>query len=206
MSLLQNPFGNLTLVGLALFIAWVILLLPAVFYLLTTWKNRRELLVGKLGPEAIKLYYEQFFPHLAFEESETDDADEKSIVREFKSHFGRLYGRRHYILPLLLIAVLAAVGLRATAQSVQVWLGHNPSGSAYPPIVISAFLGAYAWVLYDHFRRFRTGDFTSHDIYSAVYRFLIAIPLGMSIAALLKDEVGTGVAFMLAAFPTTTLI
>jgi hypothetical protein len=107
---------------------------------------------------------------------------------------------------LFLLALISALGLRATSQSVQAWLGFTSGASPYPPIVISAFFGAYAWILYDHFRRFRTGDFTTHDIYAGVYRFLIAIPLGISVGALLKDEVGTGVAFLLGAFPTTTLM
>lgn len=198
MTLLGILFGNLYLIDFAAIMAWVILLLPALFYLATTWKNRRDALSARLGPEAIKVYYTQFFPNLEIRED--------AIEQQFRRHFGRLYGRRHYLLPLLLLAIISALGLRATSQSIQVWLGLNSGGSVYPSIVISAFLGGYAWVLYDHFRRFRTGDFTSHDIYAAVYRFLIAIPLGISFATLLKDEVGIGVAFLLAAFPTTTLI
>jgi hypothetical protein len=60
-------------------------------------------------------------------------------------------------------------------------------------------------VLYDQFARFRTGDFTPYDVYAGVYRFLIAVPLGVSLATFAKDNVGIGIAFLLAAFPTTTL-
>ena len=213
MDQIQNLFRNLTLVDLAVTIAWIILLLPAVFYLFTSWKNRRDLLFGRLGSGAIKLYYKQFFPNLKpSADSATRKArsieqlSEEEIFQQFRRDFGRLYGRRHFVLPLLLVAVISLLGFRATSQSVQAWLSNNQSTAPYPPIVISAFLGGYAWVLYDHFRRFRTGDFTSHDIYAAVYRFLIAVPLGISIAAFLKDEVGIGVAFLLAAFPTAALL
>ncbi|PYL53072.1 MAG: hypothetical protein DMF29_09470, partial [Verrucomicrobia bacterium] len=65
--------------------------------------------------------------------------------------------------------------------------------------------GAYAWVVFDQFSRFRNGDFTPYDVYAGVYRFLIAVPLGISLAAFAKKDVGVAVAFLLAAFPTTTL-
>lgn len=208
---LQDLFGNVRLIDLAVILAWVILLLPALVYLVTTWLYRRDLLFSKLGPEAIELYYAQFFPYLAVE-NESDEHDqrakharEKLLIKRFRRHFAQFYGRRHYLVPLFLLAVIAGLGLHATSQSVKVWLGQTPGAQAYPAIVVSAFLGAYAWVLYDHFQRFRTGDFTSHDIYAAVYRFLIAVPLGISLSVLLKPEVGAGVAFLLAAFPTTTL-
>jgi hypothetical protein len=208
---LSNLFANVYLIDLAVAIAWVILLLPALVYLITTWQYRRDLLFSKLGARAIELYYEQFFPYLSLDDADQDDDErddderEDLIVKRFKHHFAQFYGRRHYLVPLFLLSVIAALGLNATSQSVKAWLGQGPGTAAYPAIVISAFLGGYAWVVYDHFQRFRTGDFTSHDIYSAVYRFLIAIPLGISLSALLKPEVGIGVAFLLAAFPTTTL-
>jgi hypothetical protein len=210
---LQNSLGNIHLVDVAVIMAWVILLLPALVYLKTTWEYRRDLLFSKLGPAALELYYKQFFPYLIVDDSSEDQGKKKNkisrkdlITKRFRKHFAQLYGRRHYVVPLVLLATLAGLGLRATSQSVKVWLGQAGGGSEYPPIVISAFLGAYAWVLYDHFQRFRTGDFTSHDIYAALYRFLIAIPLGISLSAVLKNEVGVALAFLLAAFPTTALI
>lgn len=205
MPWLQATYRTLNLVELACLLAWVIILLPAVAYLWTTWPNRREYLFDHLSEDAIDLYYQQFFPSSAPRRllkrwRRFDKADKKS---QFRYDFGRLYGRRHYVLPFLLLALISAIGLLATSLSVQVWLGSD--GKAFPPIAISAFLGAYAWVLYDQFGRFRTGDFTAHDVYSAIFRFLIAIPLGISLAALLKDNAGIAVAFLLGAFPTTTL-
>jgi hypothetical protein len=246
----------------------VILLLPAIAYLATTWRNRREFLLDRLGPDAVRLYYKQFFPssaqHRTADPSEANraaaakraavlaaqaehaaevkDAAEAEAAAEsklasenesaraadrtaqadraaeaqsaaedikdiaqFRKDFGRLYGRRHYVLPLLLLALVSAIGLLATSRSIQAWLGWIPADKSFPRIAVSAFLGGYAWVLYDQFRRFRTGDFTAHDVYAGIYRFLIAIPMGVSLASLLKDNAGIGVAFLLAAFPTTTL-
>ena len=210
MSWSQITFGNFNLIELSCLLAWIILLLPALFYLGTTWRNRRELLLDRLGPAAIKLYYTQFFPSSASKRIQKRAAraghtEKENTQAQFRRDFGRLYGRRHYVLPLLLLALISAIGLRATSQSIQAWLGLSAIGKPFPAIAISAFLGGYAWVLYDQFIRFRTGDFTAHDVYGGIYRFLIAIPLGISLSSLLKDTVGVAVAFLLAAFPTATL-
>lgn len=205
---LQNAFGNLNLIDLSCLVAWVILLMPALVYLATTWGYRRELLFDRLSPEAIRLYYQQFVPSSGPKRRNhaSKRVREDDMTTQFRRDFGRLYGKRHYVLPLLLLALIAGLGLRATAQSIQGWLGWTPNIKSFSPIAISAFLGGYAWVLYDQFRRYRTGDFTVHDVYNAIYRFLIAVPLGISMGSLLKDNAGVGVAFLLAAFPTSSLI
>lgn len=186
-------------VDLAFLVGWIALLLPAVMYLGIAWPKRRELLFGRLSPAAIRLYYEQFFPSYVLPPG---DAPLRS---RFRKDFHKLYGRRHYILPLALMAIISGAGIWITARSLQGSLCFSASVRTSLPIAISAFLGAYAWVLYDQFARCRSGDFTSHDVYAAVYRFLIAIPLGVSLAAFARPEVGMGMAFLLAAFPTTTL-
>jgi len=187
-------------VDLAFLVGWIALLLPAVMYLGIGWPTRRALLFGRLSPAAMRLYYEQFFPSYVLP---TDDA---LLLRGFRKDFHKLYGRRHYILPLVLMALISGIGIWITARFLQGSEGFlADSVESSLPIAISAFLGAYAWVLYDQFSRFRSGDFTSHDVYAAVYRFLIAIPLGVSLAIFARPEVGMGMAFLLAAFPTTTL-
>lgn len=92
-----------------------------------------------------------------------------------------------------------------TARSVQSWLGLITYFKAYSTVTISAFLGGYAWVLLDHLSRFRTGDFTYHDVYNGVFRLLVSIPLGLSLATFSGLQSAAGFAFLLAAFPTTTL-
>lgn len=188
---------NSNSITLICFFAWLVLLLPALFYLFVTWTMRRKALLDRFSNEkTIRLYYEQFFPCRELE------SDSK---KQFERDFDRMYGRRYYILPFALMAIISGIGLWITDGTVQAWTGWNTNAKPLPPIVISAFLGAYAWVLYDQFARFRTGDFTAHDLYAGTYRFLIAVPLGVSLATFAKNEVGVSVAFLLAAFPTTTL-
>jgi hypothetical protein len=188
---LDISFNTITL---TCFVAWLVLLLPALFYLFVTWTMRRKGLLDRFSKKnAIRLYYKQFFP-----------CDKE---KQFTRDFDRAYGRRYYILPFLLLAILSGIGLWMTAGSLQASVGWNSEAKPLPAIVISAFLGAYAWVLYDQFARFRTGDFTPYDLYAGIYRFLIAVPLGVSLAKFTGNEatVGVAIAFLLAAFPTTTL-
>jgi hypothetical protein len=209
MTLPRMLASYVDLIELTCFVAWVVLLLPALVFLGTTWPNRRNFLLARLGKDAIELYYEQFFPSTVRKrlgKRAAKKREAQDIEVRFRHDFSRLYGRRHYLLPLFLLALLAGIGMIATSDSIQVWLGWEPAARAYPKIAISAFLGAYAWVLYDQFERFRNGDFTAHDVYAGIYRFLIAIPLGISFASLLPEKVQVGMAFLLAAFPTTTLL
>jgi hypothetical protein len=196
---------NLNPITLTCLAGWLVLLLPTLFYLFVTWTIRRKLLLERFTTtndanqdedEPIRKYYAQFFPGRKLE---------PDLYKQFKRDFDRSYGRRYYLLAFILLAIVSAIGLWITAVSIQGWVGWLSVRKPVPPIVISAFLGAYAWVLYDQFARFRTGDFTPYDVYAGVYRFLIAVPLGVSLGAFAKDNVGVGIAFLLAAFPTTTL-
>jgi len=188
---------NFDLIALTCFVAWLVLLLPILFYLVVTWTMRRKALLDRFSDEDdIRLYYEQFFRCRKLE---------SDLQKQFKRDFDRAYGRRYYAMPLLLLAVISLIGLLLTSVFIQTWLGWSTSAKPLPAIAISAFLGAYAWVVYDQFARFRTGDFTPYDVYGGVYRFIIAVPLGVSLATFAKNEVGVAVAFLLAAFPTTTL-
>jgi hypothetical protein len=190
------------LVEISCLIAWLMVLLPSIIYLITTWRIRRNKLFARLRPKSIRLYYKQFYPAMA---KRIAEAEEHDYPRSFRKHFGALYGIRHYLLPLSLLALICGIGMLGVARSLLAWLDISTAYKPLPPIAVSAFLGAYAWVLYDQFTRFRAGDFTVHDIYGCIYRFLIAIPFGLSFAAVAKESVGLAVAFFLAAFPTKTL-
>jgi hypothetical protein len=181
-------------------IAWVCLLLPSIIYLNTSWKLRKEKLFARLKSDSIKLYYERFYPN----ELSKEIIDEDDLRARFQKQFNVVYGKRHYVIPLILLGILSAIGLLGTFFSIGSWL--MPGTPAYfSPIVVSAFLGAYAWVLGDQLSRFQNSDFTYHDVYNAVYRFLIAIPLGLSLAKFAQDAVAIPLVFLLAAFPAETL-
>jgi hypothetical protein len=195
-------------IEIACLIAWIALLLPALMYLLIDWRIRRKVLLDHFNDEAIRLYYKQFSPFSPARPIRKRMSGDEGLQVQLRRDFDSRYGRRHYILPLLLLAVISGIGMWATARSVQTWLGIPPGDPKVPTfttVTISAFLGGYAWVLLDQFSRFRTGDFTYHDVYQGVYRLLIAIPLGLSLATFSNLQVAAGFAFLLAGFPTATL-
>jgi hypothetical protein len=179
------------------FFAWLFLLAPSLLYLLTEWKTRFEMLKAVLDDKALRLYFSQFFP------SKKDIQND--IWKEFEKLFFPNYGRRTYFIPLLLLALISGSGLILVGYNLFYWLNIVPNLMPIHPVAISAFLGAYMWVAYDQLRRFRMRDFTFHDVYNCSFRFLIAVPLGFSFAAIFKDDFGITSAFLLGTFPTKTL-
>jgi hypothetical protein len=107
---------------------------------------------------------------------------------------------------LVLLAVVTAIGLWLTGQAVIAWTTPSANIKPAPAIVIAAFLGAYVWVTQDLLTRLRTMDFTFHDVWAAVFRFLLSVPLAYSLIPILKEDAAVPIAFLLGAFPTKLLI
>ncbi|HET8924378.1 MAG TPA: hypothetical protein VFN26_15435 [Candidatus Acidoferrum sp.] len=136
----------------------------------------------------------------------------EELKRRFEPSFTRIYGRRRYVLPLILLAFVAAVGLWGTAKTLQSWQGGVSGPFKFPPevvgfssVAVGAFLGAWTWVVYDQFSRLRNRDLTFHDMYGSVFRFLIALPFGFFLSKWATGEFGAPLAFLLGTFPTGTL-
>jgi hypothetical protein len=190
-------FTEKVILIIACVIAWIMLLLPSLIYLSTEWLARRDRLFGHLNDKALALYFKRFFPSRSMPSNVKD---------QFEREFTRLYGRKQYIIPLVLLAAISGAGMWATARTIMSWLGLIEEAFALSPIVIASFLGAYTWVLLDQLSRYQSRDFTKHNIYEGVFRFLVAIPLGFSFAALLREDLGIPLAFLLGSFPTQTLM
>jgi hypothetical protein len=114
--------------------------------------------------------------------------------------------RNHYVFPLVLLAVVTAIGVWLNGEAVIVWTTPSANVKPVPAIVIAAFLGAYVWVTQDLLTRFRTMDFAFHDVWAAVFRILLSVPLAYSLVPILKDDSAVPIAFLLGAFPTKMLI
>ena len=191
----SNPGVDIFLVDLACVTAWLLALVPAGLYLGTGWDARRQRLLGVLKPESLKLYYQQF------RRSEKAEGD---LQKRFKAQYGKDYGRRHYICPLIILGLVTGVGMWATARALLVWLA-LVGDKAFPPTAISAFLGAFAWVIADQLSRLRSQDFTPHDVYGCALRILIAVPVGYALAPFGESGTTVSLAFLLGVFPTGTL-
>ena len=183
----------------ACFIGWIFLFIPTIVYLITTWKTRFENVLSRFKDEAISLYLGRYFP------SDTAPTD-NSLRSFFKKRMEMRYGRSHYVMPILLLMVISGIAIFMVAFSALKGLKLITDDTVLPPIAISALLGAFMWTANDQIERFGTGDFTPNDVYNCSYRFLIAVPMGISFAAIFKDDAGIPLAFFLGAFPAKTLM
>jgi hypothetical protein len=130
---------------------------------------------------------------------------DEGYVAHFREQFEQRYGRHHYIIPLSLLAVTSGLALLAIAQSIIAVMTRIHQPDQLDPVAVSALLGAYSWVVWDQLARFRSRDFTIHDVYGCTFRFIIAVPLAKALAAALPAQAGPPLAFMLGAFPTQAL-
>lgn len=176
--------------------AFILMIAPVVLHLFTGWKIRRDKLLSYLSKDALEVYYTQF-PWRASTETDPKKA--------FRNQFHYLYGRRHFVLPLLLLAATTCVCAWGLGLSIKAWFKVASSPYALPKIGASALLGAFAWAITDSLGRIRRRDLAPADVYTWVLRFLVSVPFGFAFAAVVKDDMGIPLAFLLGAFPTQTL-
>jgi hypothetical protein len=182
-------------------VGWLMVWLPCLLYLSVAWRRGSHGLFPVFRPSEIKSYYEQFLRN-----ENISGVGDDELKRRFEGHFARMYGRRRYILPFLLLTCVAGIGTWATAKTIQAWQLVSLDQFKFPAIAVSAYVGALTWVINDQFSRLRNRDLTFHDVYKCVFRLLIALPFGFSFAAWAAPEFGVPVAFLLGTFPTGTLI
>lgn len=177
-------------------------MLPTLIFLFTWWKWRREDMIAIMSPKVLRLYYAQFFPSLSI--------DEEGLSAYFRKDFEQRYGRQLYVVPLLLLALISAVGLIAICCTLLVWTGVLPAvpkNLVLDPITFAALGGGLTWVVSDELDRFRTRDFTTYDVYNCVFRVLVSVPLGYSLGAFAFSglNIRIPIAYLLGTFPTKTL-
>lgn len=184
-------------IDLAFSFALALLVLPPACYIfIIGWNLRRDQLFSYLNDASLERYRLQF---------PWDSPQGVPIQLAFRQRFHRLYGRRHYLLPLFLLAVLSAIGAQNMARSVQAQLGIATSDLALEPIAMSALLGSFMWVIADGLDRIRCRDLAPANLYWSSLRLLISVPFGYAISATLAENLGVPAAFFLGAFPTKTL-
>jgi hypothetical protein len=187
------------LINAACIVAWLMVIAPALIFLHRAWIRRRDSLFELMTDGTLALYYNRFYP--------SRKIDPKDRVRIFRRDFGRAYGRRWYVFPLLMLAFLSGWGLWGAAGTIKVWVKVATPDGTYmiDDIALGALLGGLTWVISDSLGRVRTRDFTTHDVYNAVFRLLIAVPLGYSLGSFLDVKFKVAMAILLGVFPTSTL-
>lgn len=181
----------------AMAILMALLIVPVLIHLFTGWSARRSEIVGAMSEEAASLYFRQFYPALT---------SHGGVLRALDQHYLRRYGRRHYVLPLLLLAIIAFFLLALTTHTLLHWLLGTTGSYDLPSLAVGAIAGAYMWVVADILLRCRQRQLAPIDLYWAGLRFVVSVPLGFAFAGVLKDQAAVGIAFLLGAFPTNTLL
>jgi AraC-like DNA-binding protein len=176
--------------------AAAISILPVLYYLFTGWSIRRDKLFSYMSEDALRVYYDQFPWSIS--------AD-KDLKARFTRQFSFLYGRRHFILPLVLFIGLVAGSFANLALTVQSDFTLGSGHRAISRIAVFALLGAFLWCVSDQLARIVRRDLSPRDVYSWDLRILLSVPFGFALAAIVKEDVGVPVAFFLGAFPTRTL-
>ncbi len=192
-----NSYFYLLFLGIFFLLAALLMVLPVFYYLLWPWRRRRDRLFSFLDDASVLAYYEQFHKGVG--------AGTAPTLATFERHFGVVYGRRNYLPPLVLLVIatiLAALVGTPTVLHIQGLVRHPYAMSL---VAASALAGGYAWAAQDLLDRTFRGDLNAVDIYRAVARILLAIPLGWSLAQVAKEPVGAPIAFLIAGFPTGTI-
>lgn len=175
-----------------------LLTMPIIRFLFTGFARRREI-VCELTDEAIRVYFEQFYPN----ESERIKDGARAA---FESNFDRRFGRHHFTYPLVILVAVAGLAIFMLSGAVMVWLGILPQETgAIPAIAAAALLGAYMWVLGELIARNRRMDLAPANLSWNAFRFVTAVPFGYAFAHLLTPAVAVPVAFLVGSFPTEAL-
>lgn len=187
-----------SIIILATAVTWGFLLLLPIYFLMISWKNKYNILVGSFNDKSFELYYKLFKPAVTKPEG-------KAYREIFNENYNKTYGRRTFIIPLMILTViLFACGI-AVNHTISIIVEQNKALPILPPIALAAIFGAYMWVGYDQIVRVRTHDFTVHDVHMWILRFLISIPIGYSLSYIVKEPLGISIAFFLGAFPLKSI-
>ena len=174
-----------------------LLLVPPLVYLGPGWRARRSEIVDALSDDAVRLYFRQFFP--------TIDVPADGVTAFFEAHYNARYGRRHYVLPFMILAVLAGLLITVSVRVAAGWPLAEGVPRDFRAVVVAAVAGAYSWVVVDLIGRSHRRELSPADLSWSSLRFVVAVPLAFSFTTLLKEEAAVPVAYLLGTFPTRML-
>jgi hypothetical protein len=177
------------------------LILPTIRHLYSGWKHRRDGILNGFDDDAKAAYFKAFQP--------SSPSDEPPSSR-FKRYYNERFGRRHFILPLILLFFIAGILLLWSGFSIGTWLSSG-NLDAFAPHRLSLFSvvaisGAYLYCISDQIRRWYTLDLSPADLYWLSFRFVAAIPLGWALRYFVAPNLAIPACFLIAAFPTNTLL
>ena len=174
-----------------------LLLVPILTYLTAGWRARRSEIVDALSEEAVRLYFRQFFPTVA--------VPPDGVTAFFARHYNERYGRRYYVVPFVILSLLAVTVLVGCVRLMEDWIWATGIPDDFRAVAVAAVAGAYSWVVIDVIGRSRRRELAPIDLYWAALRFVVAVPIAVSFTTLFKAEAAVPVAYLLGTFPTRML-
>jgi hypothetical protein len=176
---------------------------PLIIYLYLGWQRKANDVILSMSPACAKLYLDTF---------QNQSVKTDTAMEEFKKFYYSWYGRRYLVAPIVIImfaAIILSYSLADTGLFNLNEFNKIPVVAAeyihLPAVAVAAAAGAYGFVAWDLIWRTARLNLSPSDILGASIRMLIAIPLGYSFAALLKDDLGAFIAFAAGAFPLQTV-
>jgi hypothetical protein len=181
------------------FIPVVVMAYPLFIHFCWGWRRKADDVLLAMSPNCKRIYLQTF---------QSRKIDVKEAAAEFNKFYHSWYGRKFLLAPILIVMTVAIVLSYALADTGLFEL-HNFNKISIlvadyvhvPAVAAAAMAGAYGFVAWDLIWRTARRNLAPADILGGAIRMLIAIPLGYSFAALLKDDLGPFIAFAAGAFP-----
>ena len=190
---------------MALTIAWALVFVPAVFYILL-YANYRPILLGRVQDiRGIMARGQTFQKYVsAFGASNKNDA-----ASTLETLFYRSLGLRRFVFPVLVCSIVGSAAL--LVLEVRSGFPMLPEEfrqriMSLSPASTSAVAGALLWGVYDAVQRFEAVELTPPSLLYIALRLFLAPVLAPLVGAAFTDVVQSLVAFGIGAFPVKTLI
>ncbi|MFZ2277568.1 MAG: hypothetical protein WAW39_07205 [Prosthecobacter sp.] len=188
---------------------FALIMAPLSVYILGGLKGRRNEVLAALNAKSIELYFRQYQPGTFDEHLKSGKLKNpsKPALGAFEEYYDGQFGKRHFIMPTVLLGAVALVLINWSALSVLDWLaGNSTQGGHLPELAVAAIMGAYMYLVYDLISRWNASSLSPADILWYAFRLAIAIPTGYALTSAVKTDIAAPVAFLLGAFPMSTII
>lgn len=177
------------------FVLTALLAYPVGVFVWRGWHQTAEEVCWALNAKAKKRYFANFLK----KKVPVERADQA-----FKDFYYDTFGLKHYIAPILFLAVVALFENFFLARAL-IDLIQAPKTGEFS-LAAAAIAGAYmtvGWNLIGHMQR-RT--LSRADILRSALRLVVAVPVGLSFGLLLNASLAGFAAFAMGAFPLQTII
>jgi len=173
-----------------------LLFYPLYVFLVHSWPRRAAEIGNILGAPAKQRY-------LAIFHKQTVAAGLANVA--FKKLYEDRYGRRHFAVPLLLLAIIALMGNYFVGKGIETLVAPAAKPSTFS-IAAAALAGAYTFVCWDMFARMQRLTMFRVDILRAGLRLAVAMPIGFAFGSLMNESVAPFIAFAIGAFPLQIIL